>query len=98
MFRSEAGLHLAHLRRIQGASRELVAGLYGSVLQETTNPEVAETALYERALFCPRSGGTRTDVPQFLKDLNQLVDRIWLGRHAGEALYALGQCISTPGM
>lgn len=88
--RSEAGLHLAHLRRIQGASRELVAGLYGSVLQETTNPEVAETALYERALVLDREGRGR-DVPQFLKDLNQLVDSYPLGRHAGEALYALGQ-------
>lgn len=87
---NRAGLSLARLRRIQGAPRKVVAELLGSVIQEATDPEVAETALFQQAIVLNREGLGR-DVPGFLRDLNQLIENYPQGHLTDDAMFQLGR-------
>lgn len=92
--RTEACLYLARLKHIRGDRKEgdtpeEVAKLFRSVLEETIDPEIAETALYERALAVRGQG--KRGVQQFLRDMRQLVESYPNGRFTADALYELGR-------
>lgn len=92
--RTEACLYLARLKHMRGNRQkgdtpDEVAKLFKSVLEETNDPEIAQTALYERALAV-RGQGTAGD-QQFLRDMTQLVETFPNGRFTADALYELGR-------
>jgi soluble lytic murein transglycosylase-like protein/tetratricopeptide (TPR) repeat protein len=80
--RSEAGLFLARVERILDntrSGRRRVVDLLSSVLEETTQPAIAEQALFDRAKLLGN------------EDLEQLVESYPQGRNTSEALFKLGQ-------
>jgi soluble lytic murein transglycosylase-like protein len=92
--RSEAGLYLARLERIRddrkkGLQRGQIAAALATVADETPDPEVAQRALFERAMLLVREGSGR-DVDGFRADLTRLLDAYPRGRWADDALYELG--------
>ncbi|MBI4640711.1 MAG: transglycosylase SLT domain-containing protein [Candidatus Tectomicrobia bacterium] len=86
--RPEAGLYLAEIQQIRGGARTDIAALLSSVLEEATDPDIIQEALFTRALRSYREGPGR-NVQQFLKDLTQLVKDFPRGRLADDALYLL---------
>jgi soluble lytic murein transglycosylase-like protein len=93
--RAAAGLELASLERIQderklGAQRGDVVRLLDTVVEEAGDPEVAQRALFTRAIVLNREGPGR-DAAAFERDLVALVEQFPHGRQADDALYELAR-------
>lgn len=99
--RAEAGLWLAEVElvrseRKKGVGRAEVAALLKSVVHDAADPDVAQAALYKRALLLGREGPGE-DGEQAKGDLLQLVEAFPHGRLAADALYQLARYFERTG-
>lgn len=93
--RAAIGLELAELEPIldgrkRGVDRGSVARLLGTVLEEAGDPEVAQQALFSRAILLNREGPGRNPAG-FERDLSTLLEEFPQGRRADDALYELAR-------
>lgn len=89
--RAEAGLYLADLRRREGAPRAGLLALLDSVVHEDpTDPDVAQQALFNRAVVHNREGRGR-NVDQALEDFLRLAKDFPRGRLADDALFQVAR-------
>jgi soluble lytic murein transglycosylase-like protein/TolA-binding protein len=93
--RSEAGLYLAKIKRIKREPRTDIMELLGTVYKEGS-PEIAEKALYDRAMMSIREGQGK-DVNQFQKDLLTLTKQFPQGSLHDNALYQLARYFHSTG-
>lgn len=93
--RAEAGLYLAKIKRIKREPRGEIIELLGTVYKDGS-PEIAEKALYDRAMMSIREGQGK-DVNQFQNDLLTLTKQFPQGSLHDNALYQLARYFHSTG-
>ncbi len=88
--RSDAGLHQAKIMRKRRDPRAEITALLGSVHDDAADPEIAQRALYERALENNRRG-TGRNPEAFKSDMLLLVRTFPAGQLHDDALYQLAK-------
>lgn len=86
----EADFYLAKIQRIKGKPREEIIKLLGSVVNDASDPDIAQEALFLRAILYNREGPGR-DVTKFLEDISTLIGDFPRGKLADDALYEMAR-------
>ncbi len=94
--RSEAALYQAKIMRKQRRPRSETTALLSSAYNDAADPEIAQKAIYERALVNGRRGKER-DTEAFKRDLLQLIREFPSGQLHDNALYQLAQYYQNKG-
>jgi len=88
--RAEAGYYVTRIERIKGSPRDTLIGILNSVIEDAADPDLAQKALFYRAIVFNREGHGR-NVQQFVQDLLQLTSDFPQGRYVDNALYELAR-------
>lgn len=99
--RAKAGLYMARVEPIldeqkKVSKRDEVAELLGSVIENAGDPNVAQEALFDRAILLNREGQGKNR-EQARIDLERLVDEFPYGRFADDALFELARYYQNAG-
>jgi soluble lytic murein transglycosylase-like protein len=86
--RAEAGLYHAYILWAKREPRSKVFSLLGSVAEDATDPNIAQEAIFQRAIYANRRGKGR-DVKLFITDMKHLLDLFPGGDRYDDGLYRL---------
>ncbi len=88
--KAEADFYLANIKRINGEPHVEIVKLLTSVIENVTDPNIAQEALFLRAILYNREGNDR-NVNKFLEDLSNLIENFPRGHRADDALYEIAR-------
>ncbi len=84
--RAEAGFYRADIMRTRNAPGSATLAVLNSVIEDATDPDLTQMALFERAKITVGEGGVKNN-ERFLEDLRRIYDEYPNGKLADDALY-----------
>lgn len=88
--RAEAGLYLAQIMRINNKPFSQIVALLSDVINDAADPDIAQQALFNQAIFANRVGESRNH-KLFVENMHRIIDEFPNGDYQDDALYQLAR-------